>query len=91
VILPQLTHRAKSQLRDPAPSSEAVQDHNVWNRTEADRIVLIVDVWHPDLTAEERTLLTGLHVYADVQSQAISTWRERDSGAQEKSRSKIPE
>jgi len=25
VILPQLGHRARSQLRDPAPSSEAVQ------------------------------------------------------------------
>jgi aspartyl/asparaginyl beta-hydroxylase (cupin superfamily) len=57
-------------------------DHNVWNRTEDERIVLIVDVWHPDLTAAEKTLITGLHVYADVQSQAISTWRERDSEAQ---------
>jgi hypothetical protein len=58
-------------------------EHSAWNRTDAERIILVVDVWHPDLTEVEKTLLSGLHVYADVQSQAISTWRERDSRAQE--------
>jgi aspartate beta-hydroxylase len=61
-------------------------EHSVWNRTETARIVLVVDVWHPDLTEVEKTLLTGLHVYGDVQSRAITTWRERDSRAQEASR-----
>jgi hypothetical protein len=45
--------------------------HSVWNRTEADRIVLAGIVWHPDLTEVEKTLLSGLHVYVGVQSQAI--------------------
>jgi aspartyl/asparaginyl beta-hydroxylase (cupin superfamily) len=61
-------------------------EHSAWNRAETERIVLVVDVWHPDLTEVEKTLLSGLHVYADVQSQAISTWRDRDSRAQEASR-----
>lgn len=61
-------------------------EHSAWNRTTTERIVLVIDVWHPDLTEIEKTLLSGLHVYADVQSQAISTWRERDSRAQDKSR-----
>jgi len=49
--------------------------HSVWNNTEKERIVLVLDVWHPDLTATERKLLAGLHVYASVQAGAISKWR----------------
>jgi len=29
--------------------------HSSWNNTDGDRIVLIVDIWHPDLTLSERT------------------------------------
>jgi aspartate beta-hydroxylase len=49
--------------------------HRVWNNTEEERIVLVLDVWHPDLTATERKLLAGLHVYASVQACAISKWQ----------------
>ncbi len=39
-------------------------EHEAWNRTGEDRIVLIVDLWHPGLTATEVRLLEGLHRYA---------------------------
>jgi aspartate beta-hydroxylase len=39
-------------------------EHEAWNHTDEDRIVLIVDLWHPDLTATEIRLLEGLHRYA---------------------------
>jgi aspartate beta-hydroxylase len=55
--------------------------HKVWNRTDEDRVVLIVDIWHPDLTATEKILLTGLHKYADVQYRAIASWHEANSRA----------
>jgi len=29
-------------------------EHETWNRAEQDRVVLLFDVWHPDLTHEER-------------------------------------
>ena len=29
-------------------------EHEVWNRAGAPRLVLIVDVWHPDLTLAQR-------------------------------------
>jgi aspartate beta-hydroxylase len=32
-------------------------EHEAWNRTGSDRIVLVVDLWHPDLDAEEVHLL----------------------------------
>jgi hypothetical protein len=39
-------------------------EHEAWNHTNDDRIVLIVDVWHPALSCTEVRLLAGLHRYA---------------------------
>jgi hypothetical protein len=39
-------------------------DHEAWNRTDADRIVLIVDLWHIGLSPLEVHRLAGLHRYA---------------------------
>jgi hypothetical protein len=39
-------------------------EHEAWNRTDEDRIVLILDLWHPGLSSTEVHLLTGLHRYA---------------------------
>ncbi|MBV9818057.1 MAG: aspartyl/asparaginyl beta-hydroxylase domain-containing protein [Solirubrobacterales bacterium] len=38
-------------------------EHEAWNRTRHDRLVLVVDMWHPDLAPTEIRLLTGLHRY----------------------------
>ena len=38
-------------------------EHEAWNHTEEERIVLIVDLWHPGLTPTEVTLLEGLQNY----------------------------
>lgn len=29
-------------------------EHETWNKTKEDRVVLLLDVWHPDLTLQER-------------------------------------
>ncbi|MDQ6834738.1 MAG: aspartyl/asparaginyl beta-hydroxylase domain-containing protein [Actinomycetota bacterium] len=39
-------------------------EHEAWNHTGEDRIVLIVDLWHPSLSSAEIHLLSGLHRYA---------------------------
>ncbi len=39
-------------------------EHEAWNRAAGDRIVLIVDLWHPGLSSTEVHLLAGLHRYA---------------------------
>lgn len=39
--------------------------HAVWNDSDAERIVLIIDVWHPDLTQREIELLAGLDRYVE--------------------------
>ncbi len=38
-------------------------EHEAWNHTDHDRIVLIADLWHPDLSAAEVRLIEGLHRY----------------------------
>ena len=35
-------------------------EHDVWNDGDAARFVLIVDIWHPELTAEERRTLPAI-------------------------------
>ena len=32
-------------------------EHEAWNLSHGDRLVLIIDVWHPDLTDEEVKVL----------------------------------
>lgn len=48
--------------------------HRVWNRTQSDRIVLVIDLWHPDLTVMERVLLSGLQTFTKVQFAAMTSW-----------------
>ena len=41
-------------------------EHEVWNRSDRNRLILIVDLWHPDLTAIEREALTAGFRKSDV-------------------------
>jgi aspartate beta-hydroxylase len=53
--------------------------HSVWNSSDQERVVLIVDVWHPDLGGEERDLLAGLHRYGSSMAENLSKyWRKND-------------
>jgi Aspartyl/Asparaginyl beta-hydroxylase len=38
--------------------------HEAWNDSDRPRVVLVVDLWHPDLSDDEVALLSGLHRYA---------------------------
>jgi aspartate beta-hydroxylase len=53
--------------------------HYAWNHSAMDRTVVVIDLWHPDLSEEEITLLSGLarHVLA----RAMSIRRYFDSNA----------
>lgn len=39
--------------------------HEVWNKSDRDRIVLVVDLWHPDLSDDEVRLLDGFQRYIE--------------------------
>ena len=40
-------------------------EHEAWNNAERDRLVLIFDIWHPDLAAEERAQISALFAAVD--------------------------
>jgi aspartyl/asparaginyl beta-hydroxylase (cupin superfamily) len=49
-------------------------EHEAWNRTRRDRLVLVVDLWHPDLGPKEIAFLEGLHRYALAHAQDLSRY-----------------
>jgi len=42
-------------------------EHEAWNRSDRDRVVLIFDVWNPYLSDHERAMICRLYQAADVQ------------------------
>lgn len=55
-------------------------EHEAWNYTASDRIVLVVDMWHPSLSAAEVALLEGLHKYAYAYARELNNyWYENAS------------
>jgi aspartate beta-hydroxylase len=61
-------------------------EHEIWNRTDETRIVLILDNWHPDLTAQEIALIEGLHRYADYQAVSLNRYWSANAQARAKAR-----
>jgi hypothetical protein len=41
-------------------------EHEVWNNSLDERIVLVLDLWHPDLSPREIEFLDGLHRYVNA-------------------------
>ena len=61
-------------------------EHESWNFTGEPRIVLIIDLWHPDLTPPEIQLLEGLHRYAAYQAISLNRYWARNAAARNKAR-----
>ena len=47
-------------------------EHDSWNYTSEERIVLIVDIWHAGLSSEEIELLKGLQRYAHAHAESLN-------------------
>ena len=45
--------------------------HQVWNNADVDRFVLMVEVWHPALTKEERKAMRTLFALKDMYSAVV--------------------
>lgn len=61
-------------------------EHEAWNRTTAARTILVVDVWHPDLSAAEITALRGLHRFALAQARNLNRYWNANEAARAKKR-----
>jgi aspartate beta-hydroxylase len=59
-------------------------EHEAWNHTHQERIVLIIDLWHPALSATEVSLLEGLHSFTSSYARRLARyWARNASAAQE--------
>jgi Aspartyl/Asparaginyl beta-hydroxylase len=56
-------------------------EHEAWNHTDEDRIVLIVDMWHPGLSAAEVRLLEGLHTYVYAYARRVNRYWSSNAAA----------
>ena len=55
--------------------------HEAWNHTDEDRVVLIVDLWHPGLTVTEVMLLEGLQNYTYRQAERLRRYWSANAAA----------
>ena len=56
-------------------------NHHAWNRSTQNRIVVVIDIWHPDLSRAEIESLAGLHNYASSQAEWLSGYRAANARA----------
>jgi aspartate beta-hydroxylase len=55
--------------------------HEAWNHTDEDRIVLIVDLWHPGLSDTEVMLLEGLDNYTLFRAERLNRYWSKNAAA----------
>jgi len=53
-------------------------EHEAWNKADAERLVLVVDFWHPDLTPIEIALLEGLHRFGHAYHGHLTRYWQRN-------------
>ncbi len=49
-------------------------EHEAWNRSDETRVVLIFEIWRPELSDEEQKLITGLLEGVDTYTKAPKPW-----------------
>jgi aspartyl/asparaginyl beta-hydroxylase (cupin superfamily) len=55
--------------------------HEVWNRTDEERLILLVDVWHPELTLQERKMLEAIHWMATEHGKGLAQYWKKNHDA----------
>lgn len=56
-------------------------NHEVWNDSDEHRVVLVVDLWHPDLKSDEVNLLDGLQRYVHAHAKGMMNYWARNANA----------
>ena len=66
-------------------------EHEVWNDSRRRRVVLVLDLWHPDLTTDEMELLAGLHRFASANQAATKKYWARNEAAARRATPRRPD
>jgi aspartyl/asparaginyl beta-hydroxylase (cupin superfamily) len=63
IVPPKCGFRVGTQVREWQPGTALIFDdtieHEAWNDSDQDRVILIFDIWNPLLTGAERELMTA--------------------------------
>ena len=66
-------------VREWIPGQALVLDdsyrHAVWNDTDSKRVILLVDIWHPDVTPRERHEIVDMFAQAAQQQARNAVWQ----------------
>jgi aspartyl/asparaginyl beta-hydroxylase (cupin superfamily) len=62
-------------------------EHEVWNNTDKDRLVLVADLWHPDLSEAERGALEALNYQVERQAKGRLNYWNMNAKQHERERS----
>jgi aspartate beta-hydroxylase len=79
VVTPgQCTFRVGNDVRDwehgKAWAFDDTIEHEAWNRSDQARVILLFDIWRPELTDEERNLVVSLFAAIDAHSGKRPDW-----------------
>ena len=78
IVPPGCTFRVGNDVREWVEGRAWLFDdtieHEAWNRGGGTRVVLLFDVWRPELTPEERALVTAMFEALDAQGEGGLPW-----------------
>jgi aspartate beta-hydroxylase len=49
-------------------------EHEAWNRSDQTRVILLFEIWRPELTEEERRLVSSMFEAIDSHSGEKTAW-----------------
>ena len=78
IVPPECALRVGNDTRTPIEGKAWVFDdtmqHEAWNRSDRARVILLFEVWRPELTEEERALVTAMFEAVDAYSGEKPAW-----------------
>jgi len=78
MVPPECSFRVGNDARVPVEGKAWVFDdtieHEAWNRSDQTRVILLFDVWRPELTEQERALVAGMFEAIDAYSGQKPAW-----------------
>jgi tetratricopeptide (TPR) repeat protein len=78
IVPPDCGFRVGNDVRTPVEGKAWVFDdtmeHEAWNRSDRTRVILLFEIWRPELTEEERGLVTAMFEAIDAYSGQKPAW-----------------
>ncbi len=78
IVPPDCALRVGNETRTPVEGKAWVFDdtieHEAWNRSDRHRVILLFEIWRPELTEEERGLVTAMFEAMDAYSGQKPAW-----------------